>query len=120
MERFEREQAHVISLEEIRKIAEKEIVKGDNPCLNKLVYMETRATEKTPRKIFPAYPYTVMPGKDCDVLVLFVGQYIMKSYNTACITIPVTDIGVTCRFWSLPPTDEVMDKIPLADVSGVQ
>lgn len=120
MERFEREQAHVISLEEIRKIAEEEIEKGSNPCLRKMMFIETRATEKNLRKIFPAYPYTVMPGKDCDVLVLFVVQYIMKSYNTACITIPVTDIGVTCRFWNLPPTDEVMDKMPLADVSGVQ
>lgn len=120
MEQFEIEQAHTLSLEEIRAVAEEEITKGCNPCLKKLVFIETRAKGDQPRKIFPAYPYSVLPGKDGDVLILFVVQYIMKSYNTACISISMNDIGVNCRFWNLPPTEKVMDAVPLADAAGVQ
>lgn len=120
MEQFEREQAHPLSLEEIKAIAEEEIAKGSNPCLRRMVFIETRAKEDQPRKIFPAYPFSILPGKDGDVLVLFVVQFVMQSYNTACITISVKDIGVTCRFWNLPPTEKAMDAVPLADVSGVQ
>ena len=37
MERFARMQAHELSLEDIQKIADEEITKGSNPCLDKLV-----------------------------------------------------------------------------------
>lgn len=120
MERFARMQVHELSLEDIQKIADEEITKGSNPCLDKLVYIETRAKGEHPRKIFPAYPFSVMDGKDGKVVVVFMVQYIMRTYTTACITFAAGDIGVTCRFWNLPPTDEVMDAVPMVDASGVQ
>ena len=119
MEQFAREQAHPLTLEDIRSIADEEIVKGSNPCLRKLVYLETRETENQSRRLFPAYPFSVTEGKDGDVLVLFVVQYAMKTYQTIGTAIPVKDIGVTCRFWNLPPQESVMDLNPLPK-KGVQ
>lgn len=117
MERFAREQAHTLSLEEIQDTIDAEV---SNPCIERLIYVETRATDKRERKIFPVYPFDLMEGADGKVLVLFVVQYIMKQYTTACITIPVSDIGVKCRFWNLPPTEDILDKMPMADSSEVQ
>lgn len=120
MQKFEREQTRELKEEDLRAIATAEIKAGDNPCLTRLVYAETRATERTPRKIFPAYPADVIKGKDSDILILYVVQSIAGQYSTACITMPFTDIGVKCRFWTLPPVDSVMDAMPLKDVAGVQ
>ena len=112
--------ASVIGPEKIREIVKEELKKGDNPCLTKLLFMETRAKGEHPRKIFPAYPFDIVSGKDGDVLVVFLVQYLMKTYNTACITFPMKDIGVTCRFWDVPPTDAAMDAFPLKDTAEVQ
>lgn len=120
MERFAREQAHVIGVEELNKITDEEIVKGMNPCMDRLVFMETRATEKTPRKLFPAYPLYMMEGKEGKVLVMVVVQYMNKMYNTCAIAQPVGDIGVKFRFWNLPPTEEAMDALPMVDIQGAQ
>lgn len=119
MEQFEREQAHPLTIDDIRKIADEEIVKDSNPCLKKLVYIETRETEKQSRRIFPAYPFSVTEGRDGDVLILFIVQYAMKTYQTVGTAIPMSDVGVTCRFWNLPPKESVMDRDPLPK-KGVQ
>jgi len=121
MQKFEREQIRELTEKELREMAEAEIVKGENPCLNRLIFVETRATEKTPRKIFPAYPASILSSEDKgDALVLFIVQYMMGQYSTLCIKMPFSEIGVKCRFWTLPPVDAVMDALPLKDVPEVQ
>ena len=122
MQRFAREQIRELTEKELREMAEAEIQKGENPCLNRLIFVETRATEKTPRKIFPVYPSGVLSGedKDGDALVVFIVQYMMGQYSTLCIKMPFKEIGVKCRFWTLPPVDAVMDAMPLKDVPEVQ
>lgn len=117
MERFEREQAHPLSLEDLKEMTKKEV---SNPCLESLIYVETRATEKRPRKLFPAYPFDIVEGNEEDELILYVVQFIMQHYNTACISIPISEIGVKCRFWNLPPTEKLLDLMPMADSREVQ
>ena len=120
MQKFEREQIRELTEEDLRYILRGELEKGSNPCLNRLFFVETRATERMPRKIFPVYPADIIGGKDGDVLIVYVVQFIAGQYSTACITMPVSDIGVKCRFWTLPPVDAVMDAMPLKDVAEVQ
>lgn len=117
MERFEREQAHPISLEEIEELTQRQV---SNPCIERLVYVETRQKGTQERKIFPAWPFEVMEGKDGKVIVMYVAQYMMRQYITACVTVPVKDIGATFRIWNLPPSDSLMERMPLADKSEVQ
>lgn len=120
MQKFAREQIHELTEKELREMAEAEIQKGENPCLNRLVFVETRATEKTPRKIFPAYPASILSSEHGDALVVFIVQFMMGQYSTLCIKMPFSEIGVKCRFWSLPPTESVMDAMPLKDTAEVQ
>ena len=120
MKRFTSLQAHVIGVEELKKITDEEIVKGMNPCMDRLMFLETRATKKTPRKLFPAYPLYMMEGKEGKVLVIALVQYMNKMYSTCAIAQPVSDIGVKFRFWNLPPTEEAMDALPMADIQEVQ
>ena len=120
MQKFEREQTRELTADDLRDIVGVELKKGGNPCLDRLFFVETRATKKVPRKIFPVYPAEVVSGKDGDVLVAFVVQSVIGQYCTSCITIPFGDIGVKCRFWTLPPVDAVMDTMPLKDAAEVQ
>lgn len=120
MQKFEREQIRELTADDLRDIVGFEIEKGQNPCLDRLFFVETRATKKVPRKIFPVYPAEVVGGKDGDMLVVYVVQFMAGQYGTACTTIPVGDIGVKCRFWTLPPVDAVMDAMPLKDAAEVQ
>ena len=120
MKRFASDEARVISPEELQKITDEEITGGMNPCMDRLIFIETRATERTPRKLFPAYPLYMMEGKDGKVLVMVLVQYMNKMYSTCAIAQPVSDIGVKFRFWTLPPTEEAMDAVPMPDTSEVQ
>ena len=101
MQKFEREQIRELTEADLRDIVGLEI-------------------ERTPRKIFPVYPADIIGGKDGDVLILYVVQCLGGQYSTVCITVPVSDIGVKCRFWTLPPVPSVMDAMPLKDVPEVQ
>ena len=118
MEKFAREQAHTLSLNQLEEI----LKDTGKPTINRLIFAETRSTEKKKRGIFPCWPGEVRAATDDKPrsVILFMAQFIAGNYNTICVEIPEPDIGVTIRFWNLPPMEEVMDAMPMADAKEVQ
>lgn len=116
MERFEREQAHPMTMDELQALIDSNSM---NPCLDRLVFIETRKTERRERAIYPGYPAQIKEQNGKKSVIVFVNQCMAGHYNTACVAMAEEEIGKKCRFWSLPPTDEVMDKLPmLSDVEA--
>lgn len=118
MQKFEREQTHVIDISEIEKMLNED---PSNPTIRRLMFVETRSTQKGAHIVFPCYPaYFIEPNDEEKSLVFFAIQCVGGNYQSVCIKIPISDIGVKCRFWSLPPTDELMQKMPMANAKQVQ
>ena len=117
MERFGREQAHVMSLDDLQKMIDSESM---NPCIERLIYIETRKTDRKERAIYPGYPAQIKEKDGKRSLIFFVNQCMAGQYNTACVSVPEEDIGVKLRFWNLPPAEEVLEKDPLMSTVEVQ
>lgn len=117
MERFGREQAHTLSLDDLQAIIDKDSL---NPCIERLIYVETRKSERKERAIYPGYPAQILEKDGKRRLIFFVNQCLGGQYNTACVQLPEEEIGVKARFWNLPPLDEVLEKDPMISVPGVQ
>ena len=104
MNRFEREQAHALELDDILTMLEAE---AKNICLDRLVFLQARDMKTN-------------ESGDKRELYMFVVQNVAGKYNTAYLCVPEKAIGVTCRFWNLPPSQDVIDKNPLTDTAEVQ
>lgn len=118
MNRFMREQAHTMSVEELLGMVESDVT---NPTVNRLIFLETRATENRNRGIFPCWPAQVRTNKDGKrSVILFVVQCLKGSYGIICIEEPEDALDVKIRFWNLPPSDEMLDSMPMTDSTEVQ
>lgn len=119
MNRFEREQAHILELDDILTMLEAE---AKNICLDRMVFLQARDMKNKESRIYPCYPVDMKTNESGDKreLYMFVVQNVAGRYNTAYLCVPEKDIGVTCRFWNLPPSQDVIDKNPLTDTSEVQ
>ena len=118
MNRFKREQAHTLNVDELLKMVEDDVT---NPTVNRLIFIETRATDNRNRGIFPCWPAQVKTDKDGKrSVILFVTQCLKGSYGIICIEEPEDTVGVKIRFWNLPPSDEVLDAFPMTDSTEVQ
>ena len=117
MERFGREQAHTLSLDDLETMINTDSM---NPCIERLIYVETRKTERKERSIYPGYPAQVKEKDGKRMLIFFVNQCMAGQYNTACVSMPEDEIGVKARFWNLPPMEEIMEKDPMISSAEVQ
>lgn len=117
MERFGREQAHTLGFDDLQKMIDSESM---NPCIERLIYVETRKTERKERSIYPGYPAQIKEKDGKRSLIFFVNQCMAGQYNTACVSVPEEDIGIKLRFWNLPPAEEVLEKDPLISSVEVQ
>lgn len=118
MERFMREQAHTLTMDDLLEMVEKE---PGNVTMNRLIFIETRATDKMPRSLFPCWPAQVREDKDGNrSVILFVTQCLKGSYGIICIDEAEKDFGVKCRFWNLPPTEDLLNSMPMTDSAEVQ
>jgi hypothetical protein len=118
MERFEREQTRVLELDDLEKMLED---RGMNPCVDQLIFVETRRSQKKERAIYPAYPAQIKVRENGKrALIFFVNQCIAAQYNTACVVLEEDEIGVKARFWTLPPTEALLEKMPLMSIAEAQ
>ena len=117
MERFGREQAHTLSMDDLQAIIDTDSM---NPCIERLIYVETRKTERKERSIYPCYPAQIKEKDGVRSVIFFVNQCMAGQYNTACVAMPENEIGVKARFWNLPPQDEIMEKDPMISSTEVQ
>ena len=99
----------LLDIEQIKSMI---LGKDNNPTVARLIFIETRPTPKNKRKVFPCYPVFV-DNAETGKLTISIAQCSMNRYFFGYAKIPVEDIGVKCRFWSLPPTDALMDLNPL-------
>ena len=87
-----------------------------NPVISRMIFIETRKSKNCARKVFPCYPIARGDddGKAEDSILIAVVQAAGGTkFFVGYINMPVKDIGVTCRFWDMPPTDILMDQDPL-------
>lgn len=117
MERFGQEQAHTLDFDDLQKMIDTESM---NPCIERLIYVETRKTDRKERSIYPGYPAQIKEKDGKRSLIFFVNQCMAGQYNTACVSVPEEDIGIKLRFWNLPPSEEVLNKKPLISSAEVQ
>lgn len=119
MERFAREQAHMVSLDDIQKMTDSE---SRNICLDRMIFLVARNMKTKECNIYPCYPAMIASEEESGKrsIYIFLVQNVAGRYNTAYLNIPEGDIGTTCQFWNLPPSQELMDKNPLKDSTEVQ
>lgn len=126
MERFEREQTRVLELDDLEKMLEELKKKVDekqpiNPCIDQLIFVETRQSTKKKRAVYPAYPAKIKVRENGKrALVFFVNQAMAGQYNTAMVVLEEDEIGVKARFWTLPPTEALLEKMPLMSIAEAQ
>ena len=102
--------AHLMTLQEVRDVLNFPCL---NPIVNRMIFVETRKTAKNDRKVFPCYPIRY-DSEQCK-LIFAVVQCSSDRYFFGYIDMPQEDIGVKCRFWSAPPTEEMMNEDPLPE-----
>lgn len=117
MERFGREHAHTLSMDDLQTIVDTDSM---NPCIERLIFVETRKTDKRERSIYPCYPAQIKEKDGVRSVIFFVNQCMAGQYNTACVAMPENEIGVKARFWNLPPRDEMMESDPMISSTEVQ
>ena len=87
-----------------------------NFTVNKLLFLETRQTEKMPRKVFPCYIMDYAhPADDeskvYEMLVCII-QFMKGEPQMITTTIHAEEVGVSRRFWKMPPSDTYLDSLP--------
>jgi len=101
---------HVMTLQEVRDVLNFPKL---NPTVSAMIFVETRKTAKSERKLFPCYP--IRYDEEQNKLIIAVAQCSGDRYFFGYVDMPQEDIGVKCRFWSAVPSVEVMDADPLPE-----
>lgn len=101
---------HVMTLQEVRDVLNFPKL---NPTVSAMIFVETRKTAASERKLFPCYP--IRYDEEQCKLIFAVVQCSSDRYFFGYIDMPQEDIGVKCRFWSAPPTEEMMNENPLSE-----
>ena len=118
MERFEREQAHLMDIPEITKMMQSE---EGNRTVSQLIFMEARKTDNRGALVFPCYPVMMDEKKDgTKFMIFYLVQCIQGQYSTMCLQEDLKDMGTRFRFWNLPPTKSLMEANPMKDTAEVQ
>lgn len=102
--------AHLMTLQEVRDVMNFPKL---NPTVSSMIFVETRKTAKSERKLFPCYP--IRYDEESNKLIIAVAQCSADRYFFGYVDMPREDIGVKCRFWSAPPTEEMMNEDPLPE-----
>lgn len=101
---------HVMTLQEVRDVLNFPKL---NPTVSAMIFVETRKTAKSERKLFPCYP--IRYDEEANKLLIAVAQCSADRYFFGYVDMPREDIGVKCRFWSGVPSVEAMDADPLSE-----
>ena len=110
--------AKIIDAEELKNMIEEEC---GSPVIEELVFLETRATENIPGKIFPCFleAWGTEEGEEGVSFQCCVTQFAKGEYGLLRVRIHGSEIGVSKRFWDKPPTKALRDEHPFLE-TGVK
>lgn len=113
--------AKVLTAEEIKEMIDDESM--DNVVVNGLLFIETRAKDDQPGKVFPCYIYAwreeEKDGKKQLAFQADVIQFRHGEFGMIQVILHEDEFGVTKRIWDKPPTKAMRDIMPFLE-EGVQ
>ena len=104
--------ANLMTLDEIRALMQD----TNNPTVERLIFVETRKSRNVERKVFPCYPLWYDEAN--KVLTIAAVQCMKNNYFFTYVKISDEMVGKICRFWSMPPSETLMDMNPLEPVDA--
>lgn len=120
MVRFEG--AHVIEAEELKEIIDEET---SNPTIERLMFVEVRAKDLMPAKVFPCYmeayaTESFVNAEEHKTPELMFQCCIVQSgggnFGMVRVVIRESELGTTKRIWDKPPTKGRSEDTPWAPV----
>lgn len=119
------ENARVIEAEELKEIIEEEY---SNPTVERLMFIETKAKDNMPGKVFPCYMEAWGEEENAEVKVdpglrfqMSIAQCVNGEFGLIRVVVLANELGVNKRIWDKPPTKGRRDDTPWARVEeGVQ
>lgn len=110
------ESAKVISPEELKELIEEQHA---NPCVERLIFVETKAKEGVDSRIFPAFVEAwgyddIKPAQDHKTMMfkMALTQYTKGEIAMVQVVIRETEIGVNKRIWDKPPKKDLRNFTP--------
>ena len=113
------EEAKVVTAEELLEIIGEEYT---NPTIERLMFLETKAKEERPGKVFPCYVegYFLEGGNEEIGFVCCLVQKNGDGFGMIEVRIRAAELGVNKRFWDKPPKKAVRDETSWLDTEVVQ
>ena len=109
------ENAKVIDAQELKEMIEE---KHSNPCVERLIFLETRGKDGKEGKIFPAYieawAHDDVKNEERDLLVfkMAIAQYVRGEIAHVQVALHEEEIGKTKRIWDKPPKKDLRNETP--------
>ena len=110
------ESAKLIGTDELKEIISEEY---KNPTIERMMFIETKTTDKMPGKVFPCYmeAWAIEPGEnnvEADELVFraCIVQCMDGGFNLLKVYLHDNELGVSKRIWDKPPTKGLRDETP--------
>lgn len=111
--------AQILTAEKLNEMLKTLEISDKGVLINELRFIETRATSKFPRKIFPCYiPEWFWEDENQEQLhsiTLNILQIVEGELQILKANVEMKELGRTKRLWTEPPTEELMDQNPLLD-----
>lgn len=120
MVRFEN--AHVIEAEELKELIEEDY---SNPTIDRMMFIETKQTEKMPGKVFPCFVVAYGQEENAEMKVdpglrfrMYIAQSANGEFGLVEVIIMANELGITKRIWDKPPTKGLSENIPWVALEG--
>ena len=116
--------AKILTLNEIANMVRNPT---DKPLVERMIWMDARATDKVPRTLLPCFVNDILERRDngeVDGVHVTLVQWVKGEPCMIRVGIPAKDIcggGALspgkgkCRFWNKPPKEDVMERYPFSD-----
>ena len=116
------ENAKIIEAEELKAIIEEEY---SNPTIERLMFIETKETEKVPGKVFPCYleawakDELGKEGQEAKLMFqICIAQCTGGNFGMLRVVINEDELGISKRIWDKPPTKGLREQYPFVEGTG--
>ena len=110
------ENAKIIDAEELKELIEEQHA---NPCVERLIFLETKGKGEDDGHIFPAYVEAwayddIKPAQNHKSIMfkMALTQYIQGETAMVQVVVRESDIGKNKRIWDKPPKKSLRDETP--------
>lgn len=110
------ESAKVIGPEELKELIEEQHA---NPCVERLIFLETKGKEGSEGRIFPAYIEAwgyddIKPAQNHKTMMfkMALTQYIKGEVSMVQVVIRESELGTNKRIWDKPPKKDLRNFTP--------